>query len=364
MFHITHVTRYRISLCGLAALGLTAAFPAQAQLSVFSSGLYSVPETISVVPPGFGAYGRQFFISDFSNNAVYAVPATGGAPTFVAATANTSLSPIGGLFVPSAYGGAAAGNYVVFGNGTGSIVTASGAISIFTSVSGARFTTALLAPAAFGAYGSQIIAFDQAGKSVFAINSGGAATQITSFGAFVPFGSAAVPYRFGSVGGKILVDDATSGNILALSPNGATTPFATVALKSGQFGLRQMTFAPVGFFPGVNEPLLLVSVAGSTAGGGTLGDVLVYDNAGNVVKSLRTDLGLTALDSRGLYFLDSTHLLLADSSHTAGRPNGQILELTAQAFASITPEPGAVALLGALFTVGGSCFRSRRARRV
>ena len=365
-----HARRSPFALCGLAAFGLSFACSAQAQLSVFSADIgsadsYNLPETISIVPAGFGAASGQIFIPDANNNVIHVLPVTGGDSTVFTGPGNglpTGLNS--GLFVPASYGGAAAGKYVVFGvDGNSSVVDSSGAATPFVSVTNGQFTTSLIAPASFGAYSGQIIVMDEGiGIQAFAINPAATATKIAGFN-LAPFGSLAAPAGFGSVGGKILVDNGNGGgDIVALGADGSVTPFANIPLQSGQRGLRQMTMAPAGFFPGVNQPLLLVSVTGSTNGGGTLGDVVALDSNGNIIESLRTNLGLTAFDPRGLFFLDDTHLLLSDSSHTATR-NGQILELTSNAFTATTPEPGTVALLSAFLLTGGACFRSRRARR-
>ena len=61
----------------------------------------------------------------------------------------------------------------------------------------------------------------------------------------------------------------------------------------------------------------IVSVSGSQLGGGTLGDILAYDQNGNEVASLRTDLGLTSLrvltnHPRKLVALEGYGLTIAD----------------------------------------------------
>ena len=365
MPHFTHVRRSPFAVCGLMALGLLTACSAQAQLSVFSPSPYNVPETISVAPAGFGVYGGQLFIPDATNNVIYALPQNGGAPTVFASSAVAPVGANSGLFVPASFGGAAGGKYVAFSvNGNSSAIDSSGAGTPFVSVSGGQFSTSLIAPASFGAYSNQIIAMDESASHMqaLAIDASGNATKIAGF-TFEPFGSLVAPAGFGSLGGKILVDNGfNGGDIVALGADGSVTPFTNVPLKAGQVGLRQMALAPAGFFPDVNKPLLLVSVTGSRSGGGTLGDVVAIDSDGNIVESLRDNLGITAFDPRGLYFLDDKHLLLSDSSHTATR-QGQILELTSNAFAATTPEPGAVTLFAALFAVGGACLRSRRSRR-
>src|SRR6202007_1901794 len=75
-------------------------------------------------------------------------------------------------------------------------------------------------------------------------------------------------------------------------------------------------FSPAGFLTG-EGPLLFVSIRASTTGGGALGDVLALDANGNVVADLRTDLGLTSFDPRGLFFINDDSLLIANTSDSA-----------------------------------------------
>jgi MYXO-CTERM domain-containing protein len=120
-----------------------------------------------------------------------------------------------------------------------------------------------------------------------------------------------------------------------------------------------MAFSLSGFFPG-EGPLLFVSVRGSTAGGGTLGDVLAYDSNGTVVASLRTDLGLTSFDPRGLLFIPDlsnpaqTDLLISDAS------SGRILLFAPPSF-TVTPEPSGLVLgTAGLLGLAGAAWRRKR----
>ena len=66
----------------------------------------------------------------------------------------------------------------------------------------------------------------------------------------------------------------------------------------------------------------VVSIRASTIGGGTLGDVRALNAHVTVVADLRTDLGLTAFDPRGLFFASDDSLLIANTSaqHSHCRP--------------------------------------------
>ena len=80
-------------------------------------------------------------------------------------------------------------------------------------------------------------------------------------------------------------------------------------------------------------------MSGSAQGGGTLGDVDVLDGSGQVVAHLRTDLGLTKFDPRGLFFTnDGQHLIVSDASDP-------ILSVLPSAFQPV-PEPASALLLG------------------
>ena len=223
MSHFIYARLNRVALLGAAVLGLLAVHPAQAQLSVFSSGAYSLPETISIVPAGFGASNGQIFIPDGISSVIHVVPITGGAEAVFAGPAGLPNGINSGLFVPASFGGAAAGKYVAFGvDGNSSIVNSSGVGTPFVTLPNTQFTTSLIAPASFGAYAGQIIAMDE-GTTIqaLAINSAGTVTKVANF-SFVPFGSLVAPTGFGGVGGKILVDNESGGgDIVALGADGS-----------------------------------------------------------------------------------------------------------------------------------------------
>jgi hypothetical protein len=100
--------------------------------------------------------------------------------------------------------------------------------------------------------------------------------------------------------------------------------------------------------------LLFVSVGASTGGGGTVGDVRVLDGSGNLVASLRTDLGLTKFDPRGLLFTTGGNLLISDASDP-------ILLATSADFQPV-PEPGSIFLLAAGGALAAAPMVARRRR--
>ncbi len=355
----------RLLLSATLLAALAASCPSGAQVSVFSAG-YLTPENINVAPSSFGTYGGQYFIndagrSDPTKSQLYTLPATGGVPASFAS--NLPGTAIGALFLPATGWGGNSGHYLTFGandiNGTTAQILAYDAngnrTTFYTTPDGTFgvFAQAAIAPANFGANAGKLFVSDEF-NGVDAFDSSANMTIFTGSMGITPFALTFAPNGFGQFGNTLFTDDANSGAILSLDANGNVTTFATAALQNGQPGLRQIGFAPSGFFSGIDVPLMLVSVAGSINGGGTLGDILAFDSNGNEVASLRSDLGLTKFDPRGFYFLNDGNLLVNDSSDP-------ILLVTPNAF-TVVPEPSALAFL---LTSGmmGAGFALRRRRK-
>jgi hypothetical protein len=336
--------RRQITLAGLTlllAVGLTPPRSARA-ISIFSSG-QSVPESISQVPSGFGNLGGNYLIPDPVAHNIWEVPQAGGAPTAFASDPNSALR--GGLFLPSGWG-ANTGMYLAVGDtamnttsplGTVSLYDASANVTQLTT-STTQLTSTAIAPAGYGSFGGQAFITGQTGV-VEALNQSMQislfATLSTDF-SFRPFGIAFAPAGWGTVGGEMLVSNGVDTRIDAVDSSGNAMLFTTISGVTPGFGLRQMAFAPPGFLPGFGT-LLLVSVAGSDFGGGTLGDVLALDPSGNVVASLRSNLGLAKFDPRGLLFRTDGSLLISDASDA-------VLLATRSDFQAV-PEPGSLVLL-------------------
>ena len=311
-------------LIGLLALLLLAQQAAAQPLSVFSSSpLYRTPETISRAPAGFGAFGGDYFIPDFNraalNGNIWRVPGAGGPPTSFAT--NADYVSLGGMFLPETGWGTNSGRFLATGSsasGLGVMYTYApdGTRSgFFTPTPTFQPSQPRLAPAGFGVYGNQLIVANSAGREVLAFTPGATVSIVASpfVGAGSPFGLAFAPAGFGALGGNLFVTNGGTNQIAVVRGDGTVSPFATIPLLPGQTSLRQLEFSPPGFLPGFGE-LLFVSVSGSAAGGGTLGDVLALDSSGQIVASLRTDLGLAKFDPRGLYFIDNQRLLVSDAS--------------------------------------------------
>lgn len=172
------------------------------------------------------------------------------------------------------------------------------------------------------------------------------------------------PAGFGPFSGDLLVSSGDTGTISAVNAGGEVTTFATLPLPSttqfGQTGLRQMAFAPEGFIPGDNEPLLFVSVSGSGAGGGTQGDVYAVDSRGNVVYDLQKDkLNRPAFDPRGLVFQGTSDLLVSDASD----PLVILPPAAFTKFVAAAPEPPALADCAVVALVAGGLMLKARKRR-
>ncbi|HEX6985928.1 MAG TPA: PEP-CTERM sorting domain-containing protein [Planctomycetaceae bacterium] len=354
-------TRLVLGLLGLVALGL-ASRPAAAQSTVttFSASeppdrVYRTPETISQAPDGFGTFGGQYFIPDFNrglpNGDIWVVPESGGPPSSFAKI--PVINARGGLFLPSTGWGEHSGRFLVDGpmlevttggiaeSGESRIYTygPDGTPNLFLSTAGS-FAQPRIAPTGFGGFAGQLIVANVGSAAGLADNilaiAATGAISIVAGTPIAPFGLAFAPAGFGAFAGQLFASSSRDGRIVAVSPDGAVTPFATIPLEPGQTSLFQMEFSPAGFLPGFDE-LLFVSVRGSTFGGGILGDVVALDSSGEIVARLRSDLGLTKFDPRGLLFTDAG-LLISDASDP-------ILLVTPGAF-SVVPEPSSLALLG------------------
>ena len=336
--------RRNLALFVLGPILATVASSAAAQIQTFSTG-YGTPETISLAPSGFGAFGDNFyFIVDAHTHGIWAVPVTGGTPIEFA-NMGPSFIPTGGLFLPSGWGDFS-GRFLIDGN----FVFDGGAVkTVFDPNAAGLLTTSLIAPAGFPVYGGHLFTSDQggtnAGQAVWqtapSAPAGTAHFQLfrdkTSIlgTQIAPFGLEFTPPEWGSVSGnRLLVSDGgisvdsgpgtRASYIASLDPNGTgDSLFATVPLKDqadltpGQFGLRQMLMSPDDFLLsslGIPGKVLLLSVTGSDQGGGVLGELLALDASGVVVAHLKVGSVLAKFDPRGMVFTSDGHLLISDAS--------------------------------------------------
>ena len=312
----------KIGVTLLAFVMILAAMPpsATAQIQIFSTGGYGVPETISLAPSGFGTFGGSYFIPDARLANIWIVPGNGGPPTaFLPAPLPTPNCTIGGMFFPSGWG-ETSGKFLDVCGGSLKVFDSSGNMTVLDHV-GSPLTLPLIAPDAFAPYGGQLFISDQAGFVWRVDPAGGGLTLFKDLNAspFLvdPFGLEFTPPGFGTFGNRLMVSDASSGDIAALAPDGTGSIFATLPLAPGQDGLRQMLITPDDYFLDsldISGRLLLVSVSGSPNGGGTFGALRAVDSSGAVVAHLRTGGVLAKFDPRGMVFTADGHILISDTS--------------------------------------------------
>lgn len=346
-------SRGLIGSVALIFLALSFAANAKADLVVFGTGFF-LPESISLVPDGFGSLGGGYFIPDPGVNGtalgrIDYLPATGGTASVFVTIPGDTVRPLGGVFLPNDFG-SFGGQYLAVGqagsNSFAAAIATDGTITPVTSISGNEFVSPVLAPAGFGSVAGQVLVTNTDG-TVRAIDQMGNLNTFATVPGIQLFGSAFAPASFGAFGGDLLVTDAASGTVYAIDALGNVSLFANVHLGLNQPGLRQMAFAPEGF--GNYGGDLFLSISGSGAGGGTFGAVVVLDPNGNEIAQLIVGTELDQFDPRGLLFADDQDLLISSSD--------PIFLGTPQDFRPV-PEPSTVLLLAS--GIAGLWFKGRR----
>ena len=345
---------------------------------IISSG-YVFPFSISEAPSTFGSYGGSFFITDTTTGNIMIMPPGGGAPT-VFQHGDGLIR--GGLFLPPSFG-TSGGQYALLSvipnpadptSNVGRVTTyaASGNASVLSTgpVNPTTLFDPAIAPSNFGAYGGQlfitsqfgngsILRVDQAGNiNPFVIlpeiNVPGVDHPIT----VGPTGLTFAPAGFGSIGGMMLTNSFDPGTntmyIEAIDALGNVSLFASVPLQPGEFGPRQMAFAPSDF--GAYSGMLFLSIASSNDNTGLLGAVDAIDAFGNDVATLVKGSDMLKFNPRGLLFQPGGELLISDASDPIylARPSD---------FRSTqVPEPASVwlMLIGMSALVGQARQRRRR----
>ena len=188
-----------LSVLGFAGVG-------QASLVVFGTGL-SLPESISLVPAGFGTYSGDYFIPDPGINNVGLgnidyLPPTGGAASIFVTIPGQIVRPLGGMFLPSNFGSWGGQFLAVGGSANGSFAVAiasDGTVTPVTSTPVSQFVSPVLAPAGFGSVAGQVLVTDNDG-TVRAIDQSGNLTTFATVPGVLPFGAALAPRASGRLG--------------------------------------------------------------------------------------------------------------------------------------------------------------------
>ena len=363
-------------------------------LEIFSKGMV-VPETISLVPDGFGSLAGSYLVPDAGlsrepgeSRPIWQVSPSGGAPTVFAQVTQDLL---GGIFLPDSFG-EFGGRYLVGGSNRPEAIDARAngtypftistklltfdsegnetdfavfeetvlneeSVPTLTELFPIRLITPVIAPDDFGSFSDRLL-FSDAFRGVVAFDSQGNFETVADpdeLGLvdadprddfFQPFGMAFAPSNLEKVGGRLFVsgtalrDSAEVVSVLAMDGEGEAELFATIPLSPAQVevgaGARQMAFAPEGF--GELGGMLLLSVSGSRHGQGAIGQLLAINDEGNVAAVLKVRTEFDKFDPRGLLFTEDNRLLINDASDP-------ILIATPDDF-QMVPEPSGNVLLG------------------
>jgi len=116
------------------------------------------------------------------------------------------------------------------------------------------------------------------------------------------FGVGFAPSGFGKYAGDLFASDDASGSLYVINAQGQSSLFAQISLPASATspGLRQFAWAPSGF--GQYSGDLFVSVAAQIDGGGSAGEIEVFNANGQEIGQYEQGSATNPLDPRGLLF--------------------------------------------------------------
>ncbi len=306
-----------------------------------------VPEDIARAA---GDYPPGFYVPDARQAHLWHVSLDGSVVT----TFGAELShPIGAIFVPDEFGGQGWRLFVANQNDSQLpnapdivVVDEFGNASVFSDVvhsaSGIGMTGLEYLPLSVGGPNAgKLLANSQYSEdgsqptgSLHAYSPDGTRTTLLpSVGAQV-FTLTLSPPEFGGLGNLIFTGAALGDAVFQWNPQtSALSMFATVGLRPGQTGLRQIAFSPVGWFEFLHpdffdQSLMVVSVSGSLQGLGSNGALAVFDADGRQVAYYTQDTVGQVFDPRGLSFIGSRLLVSNAALDNSGIISLSILDFT------------------------------------
>ena len=285
--------------------------------TVFATGNFILPEGIGAAPSSFGG---GYLVSDPAAETIYRIGPNGGAAT-VFSTPN--FYTYAGTQLSTYYNGTSiAGQYLEVGSsgytGMGDLISSNGTATTLFTASNSSYSGVVTAQSNYGSIKSgQEVLIDQLGGAngageIDVLNKNGTLSRFAAFpeastlspGASVSraFGIGFAPSGFGKYSGDLFASDDASGSLYVVNAQGQSSLFAQVTLPTSAQspGLRQFAWAPAGF--GQYSGDLFVSVAAQIDGGGSAGEIEVFNANGQEVGLYEQGSGTNPLDPRGLLF--------------------------------------------------------------
>jgi hypothetical protein len=343
--------------------------------TVFATGNFVLPEQITAAPSSFGG---GYLVSDANADSIYQIGPNGGAATVFS---SNGFRDFAGTQLSSYYNGTSlAGQYLEVGsdgrtNGIGDLISSAGVATGLLNVNNSFFSGVATAPSSYGSIqsGQVVIASEIGGANgagqIDVLNKDGSVSPFAAFPqaskispGFAASGVISVgfaPGSFGQYGGSLFAGDVASGNLYVVNAQGQSSLFAQITLPAGASspGLRQFAWAPSGF--GQYSGDLFVSIAAQNGGGGSVGEIEVFNSSGQEVAIYDQGSAAQPLDPRGLLFTTiggQTELLAANA-------DPEVDVVTPSSFVSTAPEIDPTSAAGGLvLLVGGLVVLQGRRR--